>query len=365
MTKNIVKLNELTSKDIEALMKNSKVMEKVNLELSDQVNMQLYDFIDKLQGLGNYSISDSSDYENCLPIENAYLFLTSLKDACECNVGVLSDKQIAQAGKVADLYSDANVDSEEAEEKIDSLAEEYANILLDSMVADYDVIYNDEKVKDFMIEELEDLYPDHAYYSREDNSIYYLTKDQGAFKMTKQTVKIFNNLKNNEAITVDLSNEVFHIDDNQAYTLKLADNIDCGVYRAYANVYGQPRILLDFTSFPAAKLVDLKKKLNKIGAVKVTKNAYMFYLVSYNDHGTLNDVYTQAREALDLYEYAATAYGIGIVKIDYGIDDKVIFRDMHNDKKLHRVKINYSGDTTYFNYRGRRFNLNDFIRTNL
>lgn len=183
--------------------------------------------------------------------------------------------------------------------------------------------------------------------------------------MTKQTVKIFNYLKNNEAIKVDLSNDNLNIYDNQAYVLNINDSIDCGVYRAYANVYGQPRLLLDFTSFPADKLVDLKKKLNKIGAVKVTKSAYMFYIVSFNDRDMLKDVYTQAREALDLYEYAAIAYGIGIVKIEYGIDDRVIFRDMHNAKKLHRVKINNSGDTTYFNYRGRRFNLNDFIRTNL
>lgn len=189
--------------------------------------------------------------------------------------------------------------------------------------------------------------------------------------MTKQTVKIFNDLKNNEAIKVDLSNEVLHIDENQAYTLQLSDNVACGVYRAYANVYGQPRLLLDFTSFPTDKLLDLKKKLNKLGSIKVVGDNYMFQVVSFNDHDMLKDVYTQAREALGLYEYAAIAYGIGIVRIEYGIDDRVIFRDMNQPKKLHRAKIiyNYDGDTDYFtdyfNYRGRRFNLNDFIRTNL
>lgn len=183
--------------------------------------------------------------------------------------------------------------------------------------------------------------------------------------MTKQTVKIFNDLKNNEAIKVDMSNENLNIYDNQAYVLNINDSIDCGVYRAYANVYGQPRLLLDFTSFPADKLVDLKKKLNKLGAVKVVGDNYMFQVVSFNDCDMLKDVYTQAREALGMYEYVATAYGIGIVKIEYGIDDEVSFRDMHNAKKLHRVKINYSGDTTYFNYCGRRYHFNDFIRTNL
>lgn len=64
------------------------------------------------------------------------------------------------------------------------------------------------------------------------------------------------------------------------------------------------------------------------------------------------------------YEYIATAYGIGIVKVEYGIDDHVIFRDMNKPQKLHRVKISYSNNP-YFNYRGRRFHLGDFIRTNL
>ena len=183
--------------------------------------------------------------------------------------------------------------------------------------------------------------------------------------MTKQTVQIFKDLKDNKAIKVDMSNEVFHIDENQAYVLSITDSIDCGVYRAYANVYGQPRLLLDFTSFPTDKLLDLKKKLNKIGAVKVIKNAYMFYLVSFNDCDILKDVYTQAREALGMYKYAAIAYGIGIVKIDYDIEDRVVFRDMHNAKKLHRAKISYSGEADYFNYCGRRYHLNDFIRTDL
>ena len=183
--------------------------------------------------------------------------------------------------------------------------------------------------------------------------------------MTKQTVEIFKDLKDNEAIKVDLSNEVLHIDDNQAYTLQITGDVDCGVYRAYANVYGQPRLLLDFTSFPSDKLLDLKKKLNKIGAVKVNNNNFMFYVVSFNDCDILKDVYTQAREALDMYKYAAIAYGIGIVKIDYDIEDRVIFRDMHNAKKLHRAKINYNGEADYFNYRGQRYNLNDFIRTDL
>jgi len=183
--------------------------------------------------------------------------------------------------------------------------------------------------------------------------------------MTKQTIQIFKDLKDNKAVKVDLNSDDFHIDDRQAYTLQITGDVDCGVYRANANAYGNPMLLLDFTSFPSNMLLDLKKKLNEIGAVKVNNNNFMFYVVSFNDCDILKDVYTQAREALGMYKYAAIAYGIGIVKIDYDIEDRVIFRDMHNTKKLHRAKINYGGDAEFFNYCGRRYHLNDFIRTNL
>jgi len=183
--------------------------------------------------------------------------------------------------------------------------------------------------------------------------------------MTKQTVEIFNDLKDNEAVKVDLKNDDLHIEENQAYTMQITGDIDCGVYRANANAYGNPMLLLDFTSFPTDKLLDLKKKLNEIGAVKVNNNNFMFYVVSFNDCDILKEVYTQAREALSMYKYVAIAYGIGIVKIDYDIEDRVIFRDMNQPKKLHRAKINYNDEADYFNYCGRRYHLNDFIRTDL
>jgi len=188
-------------------------------------------------------------------------------------------------------------------------------------------------------------------------------KNKGS--ILQRAVQIFNDLKDNKAVKVDLSNENLNIYDNQAYVLNITDSIDCGVYRAYCNFYGNPRLLLDFTSFPADKLLDLKKKLNKIGANKVNNNNFMFYVVSFNDCDILKEVYTQAREALSMYKYVAIAYGIGIVKIDYDIEDRVIFRDMNQPKKLHRAKINYNDEADYFNYCGRRYHLNDFIRTDL
>lgn len=182
--------------------------------------------------------------------------------------------------------------------------------------------------------------------------------------MTKQTVQIFNDLKDNQAIKVDLSNDNLHICEDQAYTMQLTDDTSCGVYRAYHNTYGQAQLLLDFTSFPIDKLVILKNKLNKVGAIKVQKNDFMFYIVSFNDHDTLNRVITAAREALGRYKYIAIDDGLGIVSIDYGIDDHIIFRDMHNPQKLHHAKINYEGNTN-FKYNGQRYYMDEFIRTNL
>ena len=182
--------------------------------------------------------------------------------------------------------------------------------------------------------------------------------------MTKQTIQIFKDLKDNEAIKVNLSNDNLHICEDQAYTMQLTDDINCGIYRAYTNVYGQAQLLLDFTGFPIDKLATLKKKLNGIGAIKVQKSDFMFYIVSFNDHDQLNRVKTAAREALGLYAYISTGEGLGIVSIDYGIEDKVLFRNIYDPQKLHHAKINYEGNTN-FKYNGQRFYLDTFIRTNI
>ncbi|MCA7081913.1 hypothetical protein LGL73_14320, partial [Staphylococcus aureus] len=86
--------NELTEKDVENLMDNSNVWETAITAIGEQTSLVLDEFLNALKGLGNYSISDSSDYNNCLPVENSYEFLGSLEEACGYNAGALSDKQI-------------------------------------------------------------------------------------------------------------------------------------------------------------------------------------------------------------------------------------------------------------------------------
>ena len=176
MTK--VQLNELTEKDVENLMDNSKVWENTIDAIENDVSLVLDDFLEALKGLGQYSISDSSDYNNCLTVENSYYFLDSLDYACGYNAGVLSDDQIAKARKLVKEYDNADDEQQnQLENAMDSLANEYAEILLKSMVAEYDVIYNKDYVKDFMFDGLEYMYNDGAFYNREDNSIYYMVKD--------------------------------------------------------------------------------------------------------------------------------------------------------------------------------------------
>lgn len=177
MTK--VQLSELTEKDVENLLDNSKVWEKTIEAIEGQVILVLNDFLEALKGLGRYSISDSSSRYNCLPVANSYKFLGSLDYACGYNAGVLSDEQIDKANKLVSDYLDSETDEQQdhLENAMDSLANEYAEILLKSMVAEYDVIYNKDYVKDFMFDGLEYMYNDGAYYNREDNSIYYMVKD--------------------------------------------------------------------------------------------------------------------------------------------------------------------------------------------
>ena len=181
MTK--VQLSELTEKDVENLMDNSTVWQKAIEIISEQVSFGLEDFLNALNGC-RYSISDSSDRYSCLGVTNPYKFLGSLEDACGWNVGILSDEQINKANELVDEYENSEDDDqqEQLENDIDKLANDYASILLDTMVADYGVIYDKDYVENFMIDNLEYVYPESAYYNREDNSIYYLTKDQGVLK---------------------------------------------------------------------------------------------------------------------------------------------------------------------------------------
>lgn len=173
-----VQLSELTEKDVENLMNNSKVWEKTIDAIENEVALVLNDFLEELKGLDDYSISDSSDRNNCLTVKNSYYFLGSLEEACDYNAGVLSDKQIAKANKLVSKYDKADDEQrEQLESDMDKSANNYANILLDAMVADYDVIYDKDYVKDFMFDSLEYAYPEGAYYNRKDNSIYYMVKD--------------------------------------------------------------------------------------------------------------------------------------------------------------------------------------------
>ena len=174
-----VQLNELTKKDAENLMDNSNVWEKTTIAISEQVSLVLDEFLDALKGLGKYSISDSSSRYNCLSVSNSYKFLGSLEDACGYNAGILSDEQIDKANKLVSDYVTSEDDNqqEQLENAMDNLANEYADILLSAMVEDYDVIYDKDYVKDFMIDNLEYSYPEGSYYNREDNSIYHMVKD--------------------------------------------------------------------------------------------------------------------------------------------------------------------------------------------
>jgi len=67
--------------------------------------------------------------------------------------------------------------NKEVQAPMESLAHLYADILLKHFAKDYDDIYNADTEKEYMHNELWNMYPDGAYYLRDENSIYYLGKD--------------------------------------------------------------------------------------------------------------------------------------------------------------------------------------------
>ena len=59
--------------------------------------------------------------------------------------------------------------------------------------------------------------------------------------------------------------------------------------------------------------------------------------------------------------------GIEIKKIEYGIDDYIIYVDnafCGTNKKVHKVKIHYAEKSNYFLHNGIRIPLNECIRCN-
>jgi len=165
---NKVLLNQLTDADRDALRENPKVMNRLHNRMLEDTNDVVDSVMYPLEGVNKYSIGYSKYSTNYINVDNPYLFLRSLLHSAYM-VWVFSDEQMSKAQDTVNAY-EAN---KELPVPMDSLAYEYANILLKHFTKDYDDIYSTAAENDYMRSELWDMYPDGAFYSRSENSIYY------------------------------------------------------------------------------------------------------------------------------------------------------------------------------------------------
>jgi len=167
MLMNKVLLNQLNENDIAALRDNSKVMNKVHNRILEDTKDVVDGVMFPLEGVSSYSIGYSKYPTNCINVNNPYLFLRSLVHSAYM-VWVFSEEQLVKAQGMVNAYED----NKELQVPM-ALANLYADILLKHFTKDYDDIYSTDTEKDYMRSELWDMYPDGAYYLRDENSIYY------------------------------------------------------------------------------------------------------------------------------------------------------------------------------------------------
>ena len=166
--RNKVLLNQLTETDLVALQDNSTVMNKVHNHMLEDTKDVVDGVMFPLEGVNNYSIGYSNYDTNYINVGNSYLFLRSLVHSAYM-VWVFSDEQLGKAQEMVRAY-EAN---KESLLPMYSLAHLYVHILLNHFTNDYDDIYKTENEKEYMHSELWNMYPDGAYYLRNENSIYY------------------------------------------------------------------------------------------------------------------------------------------------------------------------------------------------
>lgn len=171
-----VNFNEMTNADYKALLDNNSVVDKLILFTTEETSLMINDWLDILDGLGDYSLSDSSQY-NYMCVRNSYRFLQSVSEV-QKEYALLDDEMAEKAQKAMDDYENSELDPED-DDKLDEAAEKVANALVEFAQAQYDGAMEDdyliEAMKEF--EALNTLYGDDGFYNRENNRIYYMLMD--------------------------------------------------------------------------------------------------------------------------------------------------------------------------------------------
>ena len=171
-----INLTDLTDSDYEALLQNDKVWDKLTIFTSEQASLRVSDWLNFLDGIQDYSLSDSSNY-NYIRVSNSYKFLSSVLDIKEYYC-LLTNTMAEKVKKLLLDYENSDLNSS-FENKLDNLGEQVASELVRYAASDYDWALDNSSLLEAMkeFEALESIYGEDACYNREDNKIYYTCAD--------------------------------------------------------------------------------------------------------------------------------------------------------------------------------------------
>lgn len=168
-----VELYQLTKDDVENLFDNRDVWGKVTEFMSNQSMDIVNDYLSKLGAdTIDYSIGDSSYRDNYLLVTDPYCFIENLKEFND-DYGLLEKATITKGESLIKMYDDGVASEDDLQEFSDKVAE----TLLECFINEYDCIYNEELVKENILNYCEDIYGEDAYYDRDTNKVFYISCD--------------------------------------------------------------------------------------------------------------------------------------------------------------------------------------------
>lgn len=173
-----INLSNLEDSDYRALLENTKVMDKLIEYTTESASLLINDWLDLLAGLRDYSLG-GSDNHNYMCIQDSYKFLKSVMIA-QREYCVLTDENAEIVENSLTAYDNAEPsDLSYYDEKLDRVGELIADKLIELAKNEYDFSMSEDHLLYTMKDDntLLDLYGDDAYYSREDNKIYYTCAD--------------------------------------------------------------------------------------------------------------------------------------------------------------------------------------------
>lgn len=168
-----VELDQLTKEDAESLFNNENVWQKVTGFMKETAANRVDEYISAIgYDVVRYSISDSSNRDNFLSVENSYQFIKNLKEFNR-DFGLLEKSTIKKGENLIKKYDDGVVNDDNLQNFCNVVAEK----LLKIFVSEFNCIYDDDFVKENILDYCGDVYGEGAYYDRSINKVFYITCD--------------------------------------------------------------------------------------------------------------------------------------------------------------------------------------------